>query len=208
MKEKLIALSVFLIIMAMLPFMAAKCSGTERLTLKISSTADSAKEETDNLSESDNILCGLVAAQYKDDYSEETMKAIAVIIINNYKVNPDSFDLDDKEVYIAEKDADSSLKEIYPIIIKCINSAKEISVKFNSEEEYIPFSDTSNGMTNKDNSYEYLISVASPWDCYNENYDENTECVGVSLNGVDYLCKNGSSAVDALKWYLPNSEIK
>ena len=208
MKKKLIALTVFLIIMAMLPFMAAKCSNTDIRTLKTSSTADSIEEKTDNLSESDKILCGLVAARYKNDYSEETMKAIAVIIINNYKINPDSFNIEDKEVCVLEKDADSSIKEIYPVIINCVNSAKEIKIKFDSKENYIPFSDTSNGMTNKDNSYEYLISVASPWDCYNENYDENTECVGVSLSGVDYLCKNGSSAIDALKWYLPTAEIK
>lgn len=208
MKEKLIALAVFLIIMAMLPFMAAKCSTTDKIVLKTSSTADSVEASTDNLSDSDKILCGIVAAQYKDDYSEETMKAIAVIILNNYKIDPDSFDTDDKEVCILEKDANSSLKEIYPQIKNCVNSAKEISVKFDNSEKYIPFSDISNGTTKKDNSYDYLIAVASPWDCYNKNYDENSECVGVSLSGVDYLCKNGCSAVDALKWYLHNAEIK
>ena len=208
MKEKLIVLVVLLVIMAMLPFIAVKCNDSKNNIIKTSSTKDSVIAKTTSLTNTDKILCGLVAGQYKNDYCEETMKAIAIIISNNYQISPDSFDTEDKNVCIFEADADSSVKEIYPQIINCVNSVKEITVKFDNTEKLIPFSDISNGVTNKNNSYEYLTAVASPWDRYSNIYNENSECTGVSLNGVDYLCKNGYSAIDALKWYLPQAEIK
>lgn len=207
MKEKLIIFAILLLIMAALPFIALKYNNIENNTVK-SSTSDNAVVKTASLNYSDKILCGLVAGEYKNDYCEETMKAIAIIILNNYNINPDSFDTENKSVCIFESDADSSVKEIYPQIINCVNSVKEINVKFNNAEKIIPYSEISNGATNKDNNYEYLTAVASPWDCFDNNYDKNAKCTGVSLNGIDYLCKNGYSAIDALKWYLPKAEIK
>ena len=70
-----------------------------------------------------------------------------------------------------------------------------------------PYSETSNGTTYKNENYKYIHSVASPWDCYQTDFDANAECVGVSLSGIDYLCKNGCSAEEALLWYLPDFEI-
>ena len=56
-------------------------------------------------------------------------------------------------------------------------------------------------------NYPYLTSVASPWDCLSEEYDENLRCVGVSMNGVNYLCAKGYSAEDALLYYLPDFSV-
>ena len=39
-------------------------------------------------------------------------------------------------------------------------------------------------------------------------FDKNAECAGVSLKGVDYLCRHGFSAEQALLHYLPGFEIK
>ncbi|RGS77172.1 hypothetical protein DWX71_07185, partial [Ruminococcus bromii] len=77
----------------------------------------------------------------------------------------------------------------------------------NSEALFVPYSETSNGTTYKNENYKYIHSVASPWDCYQTDFDANAECVGVSLSGIDYLCKNGCSAEEALLWYLPDFEI-
>ena len=100
------------------------------------------------------------------------------------------------------------MKDVYSEIRKAAESVKNKTLRKKSEVLFIPFSETSNGTTYKNVNYKYLHSVASPWDCYAENYDENAECVGVSLSGIDYLCKNGCSAEEALLWYLPDFEIQ
>ena len=76
-----------------------------------------------------------------------------------------------------------------------------------NETKYIPVSPLSNGQTQTDDNYPYLTSVASPWDCLSEEYDENLRCVGVSMNGVNYLCTKGYSAEDALLYYLPDFSV-
>lgn len=206
MKEKAIFIILMLTLMALLPFVAAKCSNTDLNMSKTSATADTAKESENN-SDKDALLCALVAAKYKDDYCDDTLKALAIILNTNYKVNPDSFKLDDKSICLYEKDANNSVKDAYPKIKECVKSVKEKTLCIESKAFFIPFSLTSNGHTYESPDYNYLFSVASPWDCYQKDYSENTECIGVSINGVNYLCKQGNSYEEALKWYLPQFEI-
>ena len=86
------------------------------------------------------------------------------------------------------------------------------SIKFCFKETFNIIDDTDVNATIDDikavnENYKYIHSVASPWDCYQTDFDANAECVGVSLSGIDYLCKNGYSAEEALLWYLPDFEI-
>ncbi len=204
MKEKIIAAVVLLILMAMLPFTAVRCNDANTTVKTNSATADiSAKPSNKN----EKILCGLVAANIKDNYCSETLRAIAIIMNTNYTINPKSFDLEDVNVCTYEKYANSSIKEIYPQIFQSVSSCKELYLKLNNEKQYIPFSESSSGCTVIDENYDYLTSVASTWDCFLENYDADAQCCGVSISGVDYLCKNGYSAEEALLWYLPNFEV-
>lgn len=208
MKTKIISIALLFAIMALLPFTVSKCAGTENVFKKTTATADIVqKDEVNEQLSTDEILCGLVAAQYKNNYSTETLKAIAIILNTNYKLNPDSFDLDDKNVCLYKKDANNSVKEIYDQISDAVNSVKEKTLCINSKAFYIPYGEISNGHTQASEEYSYITSVASPWDCFSENYDENAQCIGASLCGIDYLCKNGSGYEDALKWYLPQFEI-
>ena len=123
----------------------------------------------------------------------------------DYRAKPDSFEAND---FLYEENASGNMKDVYSEIRKAAESGKNKTLRKKSEVLFIPFSETSNGTTYKNVNYKYLHSVASPWDCYAENYDENAECVGVSLSGIDYLCKNGCSAEEALLWYLPDFEIQ
>lgn len=204
MKKKIIATVVFLILMAMLPFVAVKFNDPQTTAHITTATKDTPSKPIDKKTK---ILCGLVAANIKDNYCSETLKAIAIIINTNYKISPDSFDLDDTSVCIYEENADSSVKEIYPQIKTSVNSCKELHLTLDKEKQYIPFSKTSSGCTIVDKNYDYLTSVASPWDCFQKNYDADIKCCGVSISGVDYLCRNGYSAEEALLWYLPGFEI-
>lgn len=208
---KLIAILMMLSLMAFLPFAATKC-GRKIETESTISTADSAKNEneTNNNTDSnkDKVLCGLVAALYKNDYSAETIKAITILLNNDYSLEPDKFDLSDSSVCLYIENADNSIKEIYPQIKKIVSSSKELLIYYDSKNVFVPYSEISNGNTIYNESYSYISPVASPWDCFSKEYDENSECAGVSIEGLDYLCKNGMSAEDALNWYLPKCEIK
>lgn len=207
-KERILFIGVFLVIMAMLPAVAVKCSSVANNSDPAIATNDNANENNSTKTDDKNkILCGLVAAQYKDNYCDETLKAIAILINTDYSLNPDSFDINDKEQCIFEEDSNNSLRENYSKIENIVNSVSEIKININNGIKYIPYYDTSNGNTVDSEKYDYLCSVASPWDCYTESYSESTECIGVSISGVDYLCQNGADAEDALKWYLPKFKI-
>lgn len=205
-KKKITACVLLLVLMALLPFSAAKCSdGFENSTKTVTSSSNSSKIDNKNNSDSsDNVLNGLTAAVCKNSYCNETIKAIAILINTDYSVSQEKFDLNNKSVYLSENDLDNSDKEYYSRIIDIVNSAKEITLTVDNKKVYIPYFKNSCGYTLDSKENEYIISVASPWDCFSESYDKNAECTGVSLDGVEYLCRNGASAEEALKWYLPN----
>ncbi len=197
MKQKLILISIFFIIMALLPFTIVKCSFYDNYEKNVISSTNISIEN-----EKEKILCGLVSALYVDSYCTETVRAITIILNTNYDVS--TFDLNDKSVYLPEDKLSGSIQEFYGEIKKIVNSNKEFYLSKNKEKLYIPYSNTSNGSTAQN---KYLCSVASPWDCFNPDFDENIICYGVSLSGIDYLCKNGMNAEEALLWYLPDFEI-
>lgn len=208
MKIKVIAILIMLAMMAFLPFAAAKFS-TKIEFKNVMATADSAdKEDSDSFSDEDKVLCGLVAALYKSEYSSETIKALSILLNNDYTLNPEKFDLSDSNICLYIENADNNIKEIYPQIEDIVSSSKKSLIYYNDKNVFVPYSETSNGNTVSAENYYYISPVASPWDCFSKNFDKNAECVGISIYGIDYLCKNGMSAEEALIWYLPECEIK
>lgn len=116
MKEKLIAVVLLLILTASLPIAVSKCS--ERSFAKPTvSTSDTPEKPKD----SGEILCALTAGLYKDSYSAETLKAIAILMNTNYKANPDSFKAND---FLYEENTSGSIKDVYGEIKKAADSAK------------------------------------------------------------------------------------
>lgn len=211
MKIKLIAILLMLVMMAFLPFAAAKYA-TESESANVMATADNApknnNENEKNISSEDNVLCGLVSALCEKDYSSETIKAISILLNNDYSLEPDKFDLSNPDTCLYVENADNDIKEIYAEIEKAVSSSKNLLIYYNDKNVFIPYSKISNGNTVSDENYNYISPVASPWDCFSDYLDRNAECIGVSIEGIDYLCKNGMSAEEALSWYLPECEIK
>ncbi len=197
MKQKIIIFSIFFLIMALLPFTVVKCSFYDNSE---KTTFSSTNIHIDN--EKEKILCGLVSALYIDSYCTETVRAITIILNTNYDIS--TFDLSDETIYLPEEKLSGSKKEFYGEIKKIVNSNMEFYLTKSNEKLYIPYSNSSNGSTIQN---DYLCSVASPWDCFNKGFDKDTACYGVSLSGIDYLCKNGMNAEQALLWYLPDFEI-
>lgn len=184
--------------MALLPFFAIKCNTVEK--------DNNNSNIENNKINSDDILCGFVAGLYKENYCDETLKALAILVKSNYSVLPDKFDIN-SDVFVAKENASGYLKDNYQKIEKTVNSTEEL-LFHNEKIKYIPYSTISNGTTAESDDYDYLCAVASTWDCFSKNYDKDSVCVGVSIEGVDYLCRNGASAQEALLWYLPNFEIR
>ena len=167
MRGKICTVLVLLILTAVLPMAASRCSAKNRASQAVS-TADT----PENPKSSDEILCALTAGLYKNSYSAETLKATAILMNTDYRAKPDSFEAND---FLYEENASGNMKDVYSEIRKAAESVKNKTLRKKSEVLFIPFSETSNGTTCKNVNYKYLHSVASPWDCYAENYDENAE---------------------------------
>lgn len=207
--KKILACTLLLVLMALLPFTTVKCStNSNKNESKLTSSTGKTNNDTKGSDESNEILVGLTAAICNENFSDEAIKAIAILINTDYEVKPEYFDLENKEVYFSKDGIDNSDKEYYSKIESIVNSMDKKTLSVKNEKVFIPYSKISCGYTLKSEDCKYITSVASPWDCFSQEYDENAECIGVSVNGINYLCQNGASAEQALKWYLPEFEIK
>ena len=69
----------------------------------------------------------------------------------------------------------------------------------------IPYFYCSNGHINSNKKYPYIKDCACPWDAVNKERTDKT--IGVSLNTINYLTKQGSNCKEALGRFLDNVEI-
>lgn len=179
MKRKIAVFSLLLIVMAFIPAIIV-CRDNQRFD----STADN----------SNNEIIALAAELCEDDFCDETVRAMVILANTDYPTVKASNDNSDKEYY-------SLAKQYY-------NSVRELYIQKGGQKMYIPYAESSNGATVSDEKYPYLIPTASPWDCLESDFDKSIVCAGVSLRGVDYLCRRGFSAEEALLHYLTGFEIK
>lgn len=176
--------------MALIPAAVVGMSGNKVKTA--SSTPDSAangdfkKQAVIKIAES---IC-------YDDLCDEALRAALIIAESNFLSGKSS-----------DQSNNNSNEELLKRIEKLYNSNSEIYFTYNENAVYIPCSVCSNGATAKSEKYNYLCSVASPWDCDCQSFNNGNACEGVSMYGVDYLCKKGYSAEDTLKYYLPKLKI-
>lgn len=209
MKTKIFLIAVFFILMGAIPVIVLNAGGASPAPGKSTEGETPAQKATPS---DEEVLRGMLFAQYEDALSGEAMKAEAVIFKTSYKADPGAFDLCNDKIYLDEKKAkaryDNSYEEINDKITSTVNSVKEIYIYQKGKIVYIPFSKCSSGYTQADEKYPYLTSVASPWDCLSEAFSKNNSCTGVSLEGIKYLTNNGCDYATALKWYLPELEIK
>ena len=150
----------------------------------------------DQKSEKPDPYISYVAELCGEDYCDEALKAMAIIAKTNSR--PDG--------KLRSKTNNNSDLELYKRI-NSFCSKEDIIISIDNKQTEIPVSKCSNGNTVSSPDNKYLKAAASPWDCYSPNYSPDAECVGVSADGIDYLCKNGMSAEDALRWYITNLEF-
>lgn len=191
-KNRFFALLLFLFVMAALPLSVVRCDrGAPSAAARDSADSAESPPSTEKPDDSREQAVSCAASLCREDFCAEALRA-AVILANT---NRDAW----KDMQF---DSSEELKERVRAVYFF-----EKELLWQNETKYIPVSPLSNGQTQTDDNYPYLTSVASPWDCLSEEYDENLRCVGVSMNGVNYLCTKGYSAEDALLYYLPDFSV-
>lgn len=178
-KRKIAVFSLLLIVMAFIPAIIV-CRDNQCFD----STADNSNDE----------IIALAAELCEDDFCDEAVKAMVILANTDYPTVKASDNNSDNEYYLLAK--------------HYYNSNRELYIQKGGSKMYIPYAESSNGATVSNEKYPYLIPTASPWDCLDPDYEKNSVCAGVSLRGVDYLCRRGFSAEEALLHYLTGFEIK
>lgn len=159
---------------------------------------------------SDNeLLKGMIWAK-SNAFNREGLKALAVVFNTNIKADKEKIDISNPSEYISESEIKSAHPDDFEKITETAESIiKETENMYLSTDDgnlyFIPVSQCSNGSTLRNDDIN-MASVASPWDCFSENYSINNECTGISLDGVDYLSENNDYSY-ILSYYLPNFKI-
>lgn len=135
-------------------------------------------------------VCKAACAFCENSYSDETIGVVIKIVYTNISNG-----------YTYEN-SDISDKELYKRVTKLYNSNTEL-LYINNRKIFIPLAKCSVGKTAVNKKSDSLYPVASPWDCFSNDFNSKNICEGVSADGVDYLIKTGLSPLDALRWYLP-----
>lgn len=188
MRDKIWMIGLFFLLMATLPLtILYKNSGTSG-------------EEISNYDKAGNsaaldVEIRQAASLCRDDFCDEALRAVVILQKTNAAVS-----FDQKQ---AGADADAALTAR----VKFIYYSEEEILTLGGKPAAVPCCPSTNGCTEASQTYPYLRAVASPWDAFCAYRDSGQACVGVSLNGLDWLCRHGLSAEEALLWYLPGMEI-
>lgn len=185
MKDKIIMICLFFVLMAALP-----------LGFITNNTRLSAEKQFDSNTYNNAFI--LKAAEYcKNDFCDEAVKAMAIIARTNGKASA-------KQPSLDKNNSDS---ELYSRLEKFYLEGNSV-LRSKGKPVEIPVCKCTDGFTSASEKLDYLSAVASPWDSFSAERGESGEYSGVSASGIEYLCENGMKAEEALKWYLPKLELK
>ena len=188
MKKKVIGLLFILSLMLVIPMLFAINKDFSHIELK-------------HYTEQETVV-EMVCADYREEYTEETLKALTLIRYSNYKHgnNKENIKL------ISEKDFLKKYSKSHLEKIKnAVNSTYKKVITYKDKIAKIPYFYCGNGHINSNKKYPYIKDCACPWDAVNDERTDKT--TGVSLNTINYLTKQGSNCKEALGRFLDNVEI-
>lgn len=143
-------------------------------------------------------LIKTAAALCNEDFCDEGLKCALVIVKNNMSISDTKPDAEQKKIS----------KYFYERLFKLYEETTA-TLNYKGKTVFIPTASLSTGFTQEHPDYPYIKSVASPWDCTHKDFVYGKEYArGISMAGLNYLCENGMSYTEALKWYLPEFTIK
>ncbi len=190
MKKKFIGILLLIAAMASIPL----------ITVKNNAYADAKEVFADSSINENKSITELVAANYRDEYTDETIKTLVIILNSNYKTKKNKFsdkDFLNKENFIKKHGEDK-----YSFLEKTVNEFSEKTIKYKKKTVYTPLFYLSDGYTMKSENYPQLKGCACPWDKLNNKFEECGNTIGISMNTINQLCKKGASYKEALKWFV------
>lgn len=190
MKKKITGLLLILAIMAAIPLVFSKNN------IKI----DTKKIFQNKTSKKNELISSAAAYYFRESYSDETLNALILILNSNYKGGKLS-----KNERISKKDFLKKYKNGSIYYSKIENKVKKLSdryITYKNKAVYIPLFNLSKGYTEKIKKYPYLKTCACPWDVQAKGFNKKSESIGISLNSLNALCKNGESCEKALEHFL------
>lgn len=198
--KKFLLLGIILLMIAIITPIASSVEKTKTLE----ATTPSSEQATTASAESEEDIEKIVSMTLEfidEDTTKETKKALIALCRNNYSYNK----LHNKDTETSEiTNFSDELYEEMCYLFKEINT----ELRYKGEPVYIPLLHLSSSATATSDEYPYMLSVASPWDTFDESFNSKSEYpCGVSIKGIDYLCGNGMNYTEALQWYLPEFEI-
>ena len=184
MKNKIFLTSLFFVLMAVLPMGFISNIGDTEPKTHAAPNSDYKRYISKAAEYCDNSFCG------------EALKAIAIIARTNCKSGAE----------LPSEANDNSDSELYERLENYFKDGATVLYSENKPVE-IPICKCTSGFTSASEKHDYLSPVASPWDVFSAEQEKAGGFSGVSAAGIDYLCKNGMKAEEALKWYLPKLRI-
>lgn len=137
------------------------------------------------------------AYYFKEEYCDETLKAIAIFANANAKVKKDKTHSINKTEFQKKYKNGSNY---YSKIEKYCNNFKNIGIFYKNKPKFTPLTAYSSGYISPSKTAPHLCECACPWD--EIAADGNSQSGAVSLNSLNELCKNGSTAEEAVMYFL------
>ncbi len=178
MKKRITAVLLCAALMIMIPMISVKNNAAK----DIEKVFNSKKENT-------FVLAEALAYEYKKEYSDETLKALALILNSNYKAGVKLKTMPKNDFIKKHGEKNYSKLE---------NTAKEFEDKclvYKGKAAPVPYAFVTSGKTEGNKKYPYIKNTACPWDALSKRSDESA---AVSLNSINKLCGLGLSYTEAL----------
>lgn len=147
-----------------------------------------------------DYLTGILASEFREDYCEEGLKAVAIILNSNYNSGVKLNSISKDEFLKKHKNGE----RYYSKIEKTSEEYGNTIITYKGKPVTVPFSYVTNGDCQSD--YAYIRNTANPRDLINAGYTFDSE-PGVSLNSINELCKRGLSCEEALNRYFKKISI-
>lgn len=137
--------------------------------------------------------------KYED--TKALKEAVLVLSVNNYK-----YQLQNEEP-LTELRVNSFSDELFSELQSMLRDTVT-ELHYGNEKVYIPIISYGSINTVTDEDYPYLVSVATPWESENINFNRfYGDTCGVSVSSMRYLSEKGLSTEEILAWHLPEFQI-
>ncbi|MCR5653647.1 MAG: hypothetical protein K6F88_07575 [Ruminococcus sp.] len=142
----------------------------------------------------------ILAYEFKKEFCEEGLKAVAIILNSNYKSGVKLNTLSKSNFLKKFTDGE----RYYSLIEKTIEETGGRYITYKGKPVKIPCSFVTDGKC--DSVYPYLRDTCNPADLINPHYTFNSSS-GVSFNSINKLCKKGLSFEECLDRYFTDIKI-